>query len=80
MRESSPQRRETRFTRRAGLALGILLLAAAGAASAAEVQVQTNGSLVDLEAKAAPLSEVLDRLARLTGMKLVFDGATPRGR
>jgi hypothetical protein len=79
MRVSSPDhRRETRLTRRAGPALGILLLLAAGAASAAQVQVQTNGSLVDLEAKAAPLSEVLDRLARLTGMKVVFDGATPR--
>ncbi len=40
--------------------------------------MQLSGTQVDLDATAAPLSEVLDRLARLTGMKLVFDGAPPR--
>jgi hypothetical protein len=36
------------------------------------------GTQVDLDATGAPLPEVLDRLARLTGMKLIFDGAPPR--
>ncbi len=40
--------------------------------------MQVNGNLVDLDATAAPLPEILDRLARPTGMKVVFDGATPR--
>ena len=59
------------------LALGALLLASASA-GAAEVRLQVNGSDVDLDARAAPLTEVLDHLARATGMKLVFDGVTPR--
>lgn len=53
-------------------------LALTATAATAEVQARMNGTQVELEATAAPLSEILDRLARLTGMKLVFEGAAPR--
>ena len=52
-----------------------LVLAAAPAR--AEVDVQYKGGQVDVHATAAPLAEVLDRLARATGMKVVQQGATP---
>ena len=44
----------------------------------AEVRVRVAGGTVDLTATAAPLAEVLDRLARQTGMKVVYEGAAPR--
>ncbi len=47
-------------------------------ASAAEVSVQVTGAQVDLDAVAAPVGEVLDRLAGQTGMKVVYDGPKPR--
>ncbi|HVO10420.1 MAG TPA: hypothetical protein VMX54_06655 [Vicinamibacteria bacterium] len=60
-----------------GLAVLVALwLAAAGAS--AEVAVQQRGSRVDLVAARVPASEVLDRLARQTGMKVVYEGAPPR--
>lgn len=43
----------------------------------ADVDVQLKGGKVDVRATAAPLTEVLDRLARATGMKLVQQGVTP---
>ena len=43
----------------------------------AEVDVQYKGGHVDVRATAAPLAEVLDRLARATGMKVVQQGVTP---
>jgi hypothetical protein len=43
----------------------------------AEVDVQYKGGRVDVRASAAPLSEVLDRLARATGMKVVQQGSNP---
>jgi len=57
-----------------------ILLAAliAPAAFAGEVQVRANGGRVDLIATAAPLQDVLARLAQQTGMKVVYDGAPPR--
>jgi hypothetical protein len=45
---------------------------------AADVQVRVNGALVDVQATAAPLQDVLARLAQQTGMKVVYDGAPPR--
>jgi hypothetical protein len=36
------------------------------------------GGQVDLTATAAPVAEVLDRLARQTGMKVVYEGPAPR--
>jgi len=57
-------------------ACGLLL---AVSAPAAEIDVRaTAGGRVSLKVNAAPLSEVLDRLARQTGMKVVYDGVPPR--
>jgi hypothetical protein len=49
----------------------------AGSASA-EVQVHLTNGRIDLKATGAPLSEVLDRLAKQTGMKVTYDGAPQR--
>ena len=57
-------------------ACGLLL---AASAFAGEVDVRgTAAGRVSLRVTAAPLSEVLDRLARQTGMKVVYDGPPPR--
>jgi len=40
--------------------------------------VRVSGGQVDLTATAAPLADVLDRLARQTGMKVVYEGPAPR--
>jgi len=58
----------------------IALTVAAGlpAAVDAEVEVRNNGGRLDLRATATPLADVLDRLARTTGMKIVHEGAPPR--
>jgi hypothetical protein len=42
--------------------------------------VRRSGDKVDVRATAASISEVLDRLARETGMKVSYDGAAPRAR
>jgi len=56
-----------------------LVVVALGAASAtAEVAVRVSGGHVDLTATAAPLADVLERLARQTGMKVVYEGPAPR--
>lgn len=57
-------------------ALG-LVLALLAVPVRAEVDVQYKGGRVDVRASAAPLAEVLDRLARATGMKVVQQGVTP---
>ena len=59
-------------------ALVALALAAPEGARAAEVRVQVTGGSVELAVTAAPVAEVLDRLARQTGMKVVYEGAAPR--
>src|SRR5258708_5612918 len=59
-----------------GLALALLLLGVGRAT--AEVDVRTAGGRVDLRVSAAPLSEVLDRLSRETGTKVVYEGPPPR--
>jgi len=57
-------------------ACGLLL---AASAFAGDVDVRGTGAgRVSLRVTAAPLSDVLDRLARQTGMKVVYDGAPPR--
>jgi hypothetical protein len=53
-------------------------LALAAAPAAPEVAVRVSGAQVDLTATAAPLADVLDRLARQTGMKVVYEGPAPR--
>lgn len=57
-----------------GFVAGLALLAAP---VGAEVEVQYKEGRVDVRATTAPLAEVLDRLARATGMKIVQQGATP---
>lgn len=62
----------------------MLLSAVLAAPAAAEVTVRVvpaagaTASHVELTARAAPLSEVLDRLGRQIGMKVVYEGASPR--
>jgi hypothetical protein len=59
-------------------AVWLVGLAFAAAPAAAEVAVRVSGVQVDLTATAAPLADVLDRLARQTGMKVVYEGSAPR--
>ena len=58
--------------------LSALVPFVAVAARAADSQVQIAPGHVDVHATAAPLSEVLDKLSRQTGMKVVYDAAVPR--
>jgi hypothetical protein len=60
------------------LVLGLLGLVARPAG--AEVTVRVSGEQVDLTATAAPLADVLDRLGKQTGMKVVYEGPAPRQR
>jgi hypothetical protein len=61
--------------------LGIWLLTAAGQASVGPVtEVKIVGGRVHIQATAASVSEVLDRLSRTTGMKIVYEGAPPSDR
>ncbi len=60
-------------------ALGLLASALLAApASAADVSVRVTEGRVDLSATAAPIADVLDRLSRQTGMKVVYEGPAPR--
>jgi hypothetical protein len=61
--------------KRALAAAGLLLLATP---ARPEVMVRVSGVQVELQATAAPLADVLDRLARQTGMKVVYEGPAPR--
>ena len=64
-----------------GAWLALSLLAAPAAADVAVRVVPTvpgQPAQVEVVARAAPLNEVLDRLARQIGMKVVYDGAQPR--
>ena len=66
------------------LAGAFLLAAFLAVPAAAEVTVRVvpatgaTASHVELTARAAPLSEVLERLGRQIGMKVVYEGASPR--
>ncbi len=55
-----------------------VLLSLVATVASAEVAVRVSGGRVDLTATAAPLADVLDRLARQTGMKVVYEGPAPR--
>jgi hypothetical protein len=61
----------------AALTTAAVLVATFGAA---QTEVRRSGDKVDVRATAASISEVLDRLARETGMKVSYDGAAPRAR
>jgi hypothetical protein len=56
----------------------VLLAAAATRASGSELEVRIVDGRVQLKAVAAPVSQILDRLAQQTGMKVIYDGAPPR--
>jgi hypothetical protein len=56
---------------------GLLVLAATAFPDEVDLRA-TQAGRVSLKVGAAPLSEVLDRLARQTGMKVIYDGAPPR--
>jgi len=45
--------------------------------TSADLEVQATNGLVTVRAGAAPLAEVLDRLSRETGMKLVYEDGRP---
>jgi hypothetical protein len=47
-------------------------------ASAADVSVSVTEGRVDLSATAAPIADVLERLSKQTGMKVVYEGSAPR--
>jgi hypothetical protein len=55
-----------------------LLLSLATPLAHAEVRVEQRGNRVDLAVTRAPVADVLDRIARQTGMKVVYDGPPPR--
>src|SRR5215470_19540100 len=55
-----------------------LALLAALPLSAAEVSVKAANGRLDVVATTAPLAEILDRISRQTGMKIVYEGAQPR--
>jgi hypothetical protein len=57
-----------------------LVMALLAPSAGAEVMVRGGSDAVDVEASAAPLSEVLDRMARLTGMEIVYEGTPPSQR
>jgi hypothetical protein len=62
---------------RVAFTVAALLAASVGGA---ETDVRRSGDKVEVHATAAPLTEVLDRVARQTGMKVAYDGPPPRGR
>ena len=62
--------------RTAGIAAALALGAAPWVA--AGVEVSGGGESLNVSADRAPLSEVLDGLARKTRMKVLYEGATPR--
>jgi hypothetical protein len=57
---------------------GLVLAVALAPSVRAEVTVHVAAGRVDVTANAAPLADVLDRLARQTGMKVVYEGPAPR--
>jgi hypothetical protein len=57
------------------LALGLLT-----APVSAEVVVRVTSNLVDIDAEAVPLADILEDLAGQTGMEVVYEGAPPRQR
>jgi type II secretory pathway component GspD/PulD (secretin) len=60
----------------AACAFGLLVVSARPVR--AEVSVRVAAGKVDIKASAAPLAEVLRRLAEQTGMKVLYEGAEPR--
>jgi len=63
--------------RRHGLFLGLFLLVPGAASAGVEDDVRSVGGRVDIRVTTTPLADVLDRLSRATGMKVVYDGPRP---
>lgn len=55
-----------------------MLVLAGASARAGTVEVRSTEAGLDVRADAAPLSDVLERISRQTGMKVVYDGAPAR--
>src|SRR5215468_3226996 len=55
-----------------------LVVLAAVPLSAAEISVKAANGRLDVVATTAPLNDILDRVSRQTGMKIVYEGAPPR--
>ena len=55
-----------------------LLLLASTSAHSGTVEVRSTEGGLDVRADAAPLADVLERISRQTGMKVVYDGAPTR--
>lgn len=60
------------------LAAVVSSLLLTGSLAAAEVAIRVAGEEVDVNATAAPLADVLNDLARKTGMEVVYEGSPPR--
>ena len=60
------------------MCLWLLPLLALASPSSAGIVVREAQGRIDVAAAAAPLADVLDRLARQTGMKVVYEGPAPR--
>jgi hypothetical protein len=58
--------------------VGLLLALLPSAALGGEVEVRVAGEGLSVRAHAAPLADVLDRVSRQTGMKVVYEGPPPR--
>ena len=50
----------------------------AGSAAGAEINIRVAEGRVDLSTNAAPVADVLERLSKQTGMKVVYEGSPPR--
>ncbi len=55
-----------------------LLVALAAVPAVAEVEVRAANGRVDVHATNSPVADILERLSRQTGMKVVYEGAPPR--
>ena len=60
------------------LAVFVAAAAAATAPRGSSLRVETSADGIEIKAVAVPLADVLDRIARETGMKVLYDGAPPR--
>jgi hypothetical protein len=60
------------------LAFACLALGLLPTVGSAQVELRWRGDRLDLVATATPLADILLRLARETGMKVVYEGAPPR--
>ena len=58
--------------------LAMLLAAEGGVAPRAKAEVLASGGKVSVRAERMPVNQILDRLARATGMKLTYEGTQPQ--